>query len=189
MNCYDFDQTIFFPDSSYCFVMYCLRRFPRAVLSALPGTALSGCGKLLQLSDTRALKEQVFSFLPLLDDVDGIVEEFWDRHFDAGIASWYLRQKRPDDLIVSASFTSDPGRTYPVRIKITAIDRYHLLHDIIDCFTEERHLSMDKIGTVTQDQIVDCLIDFQVHSADELYDTMNSIAAIPGVDEVQRISL
>ena len=79
MNCYDFDQTIFFPDSSYCFVMYCLRRFPRAVLSALPGTALSGCGKLLQLSDTRALKEQVFSFLPLLDDVDGIVEEFWDR--------------------------------------------------------------------------------------------------------------
>ena len=93
------------------------------------------------------------------------------------------------DLIVSASFTSDPGRTYPVRIKITAIDRYHLLHDIIDCFTEERHLSMDKIGTVTQDQIVDCLIDFQVHSADELYDTMNGIAAIPGVDEVQRISL
>ena len=48
---------------------------------------------------------------------------------------------------------------------------------------------MDKIGTVTQDQIVDCLIDFQVHSADELYDTMNGIATIPGVDEVQRISL
>ena len=93
------------------------------------------------------------------------------------------------DSIVSASFKADPERTYPVRIKITAIDRYHLLHDIIDCFTEERHLSMDKIGTVTQDQIVDCLIDFQVHSADELYDTMNGIATIPGVDEVQRISL
>ncbi len=93
------------------------------------------------------------------------------------------------DSIVSASFKADPERTYPVRIKITAIDRYHLLHDIIDCFTEERHLSMDKIGTVTQDQIVDCLIDFQVHSADELYDTMNSIATIRGIDEVQRISL
>ena len=93
------------------------------------------------------------------------------------------------DLIVSSAFKVDPARSYPVRIKITAIDRYHLLHDIIDCFTEERHLSMDKIGTVTQDQIVDCLIDFQVHSADELYDTMNSIATIPGVDEVQRINL
>jgi GTP pyrophosphokinase len=46
---------------------------------------------------------------------------------------------------------------------------------------------MDKIGTVTQDQIVDCLIDFQVHSADELYDTMRSISQISGVDEVQRI--
>ena len=93
------------------------------------------------------------------------------------------------DLIVAASFQVDPERTYPVRIKITAIDRYHLLRDIIDCFVEERHLSMDKIGTVTQDQIVDCLIDFQVHSADELYDTMNSIATIRGVDEVQRISV
>ena len=40
MNCYDFDQTIFFPDSSYLFVMHCLRRYPRAVLRAVPGTAL-----------------------------------------------------------------------------------------------------------------------------------------------------
>ena len=93
------------------------------------------------------------------------------------------------DSIVAASFKEEPDRTYPVRIKITAIDRYHLLRDIIDCFVEERHLSMDKIGTVTQDQIVDCLIDFQVHSADELYDTMHSISQIPGVDEVQRIQV
>ena len=46
---------------------------------------------------------------------------------------------------------------------------------------------MDKIGTVTQDQIVDCIIDFQAHSADELFDTINSISKIPGVDEVQRL--
>ena len=91
------------------------------------------------------------------------------------------------DSIVAASFKEEPDRTYPVRIKITAIDRYRLLRDIIDCFVEDRHLSMDKIGTVTQDQIVDCLIDFQVHSADELYDTMRSISQISGVDEVQRI--
>ncbi|MBR1575674.1 MAG: bifunctional (p)ppGpp synthetase/guanosine-3',5'-bis(diphosphate) 3'-pyrophosphohydrolase [Bacteroidales bacterium] len=93
------------------------------------------------------------------------------------------------DAIVSASFPEHPDLTYPVRIKITAIDRYHLLHDIIDCFTEERHLSMDKIGTVTQDQIVDCLIDFQVHSADEFYQVIKSISSIPGIDEVQRILL
>ena len=93
------------------------------------------------------------------------------------------------DSIVAASFKEDPLRTYPVRIKITAIDRYHLLRDIIDCFVEERHILMDKIGTVTQDQIVECLIDFQAHSADELYDTMRSISTIRGVDEVQRIQI
>lgn len=103
MNCYDFDQTVFFPDSSYLFVMYCLRRWPRAVLRALPGSCVAGALKLLGMRETRELKEQVFSFLPALDDVERIVEEFWEENFDRGIAAWYLRQRRDDDLILSAS--------------------------------------------------------------------------------------
>lgn len=103
MNCYDFDQTIFFPDSSYCFFMYCLRHYPKAVLRALPATAVTGLLALLRLRDTRALKEKVFSFLPYLDDVDSVVECFWEESFDEGIAAWYLNQREDDDVIVSAS--------------------------------------------------------------------------------------
>ena len=47
MNTYDFDQTIFSPDSSYCFVMYCLRHYPRAALKALPGTVYMGLAYLM----------------------------------------------------------------------------------------------------------------------------------------------
>ena len=34
---------------------------------------------------------------------------------------------------------------------------------------------------------MECIIDFPVHSVDELHLTMESISAIDGVDEVQRI--
>ncbi len=102
MNVYDFDQTIFYPDSSFCFVKYCLRHYPRAVLHALPGAGLFALLRLMKKVETKELKEQAFSFLALLDDVDRIVEEFWEEH-RGNIAPWYLRQKRDDDLVISAS--------------------------------------------------------------------------------------
>ncbi len=91
------------------------------------------------------------------------------------------------DSIIAVNFTPDPQISYPVTIKITAIDRYHLLRDIIDCFVEAQHLSMDKLVTETEDQITTFTIEFSVHSADELHLTMNAIAGIDGVDEVQNI--
>lgn len=127
MNCYDFDQTIFFPDSSYCFVMYCLRHWPRAVLRALPGTLVVGAKALLHRADTRELKQQLFSFLRDLDDVDRVVEDFWEENFARGIAAWYLREKREDDLILSASpeFLLCPAaERLGVRLIGTRMDRH-----------------------------------------------------------------
>ena len=127
MNCYDFDQTIFFPDSSYLFVMHCLRRYPRAVLRAVPGTALMLLLRLFGRKDTRALKEQVFSFLPYLDDVDRIVAEFWEDNYETGMAAWYLRQSREDDVILSASpeFLLRPAaERLGVRLIATRMDRH-----------------------------------------------------------------
>ena len=102
MNVYDFDQTIFNPDSSYAFVLYCMRHYPRAVLYAAPGMAAYGILHLAKQADTRALKEKVFSFLPRLDDADRIVQEFWEENWSR-LEPWYLEQKREDDLIISAS--------------------------------------------------------------------------------------
>ena len=65
MNVYDFDQTVFWPDSSFCFVKYCLRHYPRAVLSTLPGVGIFGLLRLMEKAETKDLKERIFSFLPL----------------------------------------------------------------------------------------------------------------------------
>ena len=107
MNVYDFDETIFHPDSSYGFFLYCLRHYPRAVLKALPRSAAEGIRyALLPLrhgkKDAKRLKEALFSYLNRLGDVHGTVSAFWDENAD-GFAPWYLQQKRTDDLIISAS--------------------------------------------------------------------------------------
>ena len=102
MNTYDFDKTIFYPDSSYCFYLYCLRHYPGAMVKTLPRSVVSGLRYAAGKGNAKALKEQLFSFLPNLPDVDGAVKDFWDENRQR-LAKWYLRQKRSDDVIISAS--------------------------------------------------------------------------------------
>ena len=102
MNSYDFDKTIFYPDSSVCFYKYCLRKHPSAILRTIPGAIPKAIKYSLGKIETKELKEQLFSFLRFLPDVDAAVEAFWEENFD-GIGKWYLEQKRADDLIISAS--------------------------------------------------------------------------------------
>ena len=104
MNVYDFDQTIFHPDSSYAFFRYCLRHFPRVVMQQ-PGQKLKAVFSFFtggDSADAAPLKETLFSFLVYLPDVEATVDDFWKEN-EKGIAAWYLEQKKPDDLIISAS--------------------------------------------------------------------------------------
>lgn len=93
------------------------------------------------------------------------------------------------DSIVSVNFEEDKDILYPVSISIKAVDRYHLLSDLIDSITNKLKLSIVNLTTVTVDEIVDCTIDFSVHSVEELQDVMAHVNTITGVDEVQRREL
>ena len=93
------------------------------------------------------------------------------------------------DSIVAVNFEDECSCLYPVRISVRAIDRYHLLSDLVDCITEQLRLSMIGLWTESADNIGGCTIDFAVHSMTELEKAMSSIGAIPGVDEVQRIDI
>jgi len=102
MNVYDFDKTIFYPDSSCCFYIYCLRKYPFAVLKTLPKTAVMALKYICREADTRQMKQQLFTFLKYISDPDRAAEEFWSLNFKR-IGKWYLEQKKADDLIISAS--------------------------------------------------------------------------------------
>ena len=90
---------------------------------------------------------------------------------------------------MAVNFEENPAFLYPVRISVRAIDRYHLLSDLVECISEKLRLSMIGLKTETVDHIGICTIDFAVHSMDELQTAMDNIAAISGVDEVQRIDI
>jgi hypothetical protein len=48
------------------------------------------------------LQRKMFSVLTMVDDLDEQIERYWDK-YEKRISSWYLAQKKPDDLIISAS--------------------------------------------------------------------------------------
>lgn len=93
------------------------------------------------------------------------------------------------DSIVAVNFEEREDFLFPVRICIRAIDRYHLLSDVVACITEQQHLSISRLNTVTVDRIVETSVDFAVHSVNELKDAMKSIAGINNIDEVSRIDI
>lgn len=93
------------------------------------------------------------------------------------------------DSIVAVSFEEDDEFLYPVRIRIRGVDRRHLLIDIVNCVTEKQNLSISRLVTETKDRIVECTVDFAVHSADELEAAIDSISMIRNIDEVYRINI
>lgn len=140
MNAYDFDKTIFMPDSSYSFVRYCMRHYPRAVLKTLRPTALTALLYFMKKADTKQMKEKVFAFLPALDNVEQIVLDFWEEYRDH-LQDWYLRQKQPDDVILSASpeFLLAPiCEELGVRLIGTPMDPYTGKIRGLNCHDEEK---------------------------------------------------
>ena len=104
MNVYDFDGTIFYSDCSIGFARWCMVRHPKLLVTYLPRVlkhlVLYKAGKI----PNHLMQRRMFSFLTMVDDFDEQIERFWDK-YEKRISAWYLAQKRPDDLIISASPT------------------------------------------------------------------------------------
>jgi Phosphoserine phosphatase len=104
MNVYDFDKTIFPGDCAIGFCFWCMNRHPKLYFTFFPKAVknliLRKTGKMTEA----LMQRKFFGYLTLIDDFDEQIERYWDKN-EKKIASWYLAQKRPDDLIISASPT------------------------------------------------------------------------------------
>ncbi len=89
------------------------------------------------------------------------------------------------DSVIPIEFAEDPDTLYSVSIHVKAVDRFHLLSDLIDCITNQLKLSIDNLKTDTVDEIVDCDITFRVHSFTELQSVIYDISRIENVEEVE----
>lgn len=93
------------------------------------------------------------------------------------------------DSIEDTTLLEDPNKMYPVRLNIKAVDRFHLLSDIIDMITNKLELPMQSINTYAEDEIAECEICLMLHSITELEKIIDHINSIDGVDEVRRTTL
>ena len=95
------------------------------------------------------------------------------------------RAAQEGNAVKAIEFTNDDGSLYSVCVHVKAIDRFHLLGDLINCITNKLHLSIDSLKTDTVDEIVDCDIHFEVHSFVELQSVVADINSIENVEEVE----
>ena len=125
MNVYDFDGTIYPSDCSVGFAIWCMNRHPTMWLTFFPKAILNllrcKAGKL----PVSQMQRKFFAFLTKVDDFDVQIERFWDKN-EKRIAPWYLAQKKPGDMIISASPTCIIGpiaRRLGVKYMATEYDR------------------------------------------------------------------
>ena len=93
------------------------------------------------------------------------------------------------DSVVNVDFKEDPKQQYPVTVAIRAIDRYHLLMDVIEEISNGLGLSIDSMTTTTQDEIVESSITFFVHSVRELVQALERLYQIEGIEEVKGVGI
>jgi len=125
MNVYDFDGTIYPTDCTIDFCFWCMKRHPKLWFTFFPkaikNVILRKTGKMTEAT----MQREFFGYLTLIDDFDEQIERYWDKN-ESRIASWYLAQKQPDDLIISASpnCVIDPiAKRLGVRYMATDFDR------------------------------------------------------------------
>ena len=190
MNVYDFDGTIYYPDCSIDFAFWCMNRHPTMYLTFFP-KALAGLIRYKRGKMPRHLMmRRFFSFLMQIDDFDRQIELFWDKH-EKNISAWYLSQRRPDDLIISASPTCimEPiARRLGVRVVATEYDREYgvFLNNLMAAKEKARYIidqGIPVIDNFYSDSLADTPLALCAEKAHLVTDKARKVVDWPEMDK------
>ena len=162
MNVYDFDSTIFYPDSSMCFLLFAIKKQPSVFLNifrVIPAAIRYRHKKI----SVEQLKETLFGFLPKIKDIDALTDSFVEE-YSGHIQKWYLEKQRDDDVIISGSpefYVGKFGKKFGFEVISTRMDKHTGKIDGINCTKEEkvRRLMDAHPGAVVEDFYSDSLKD------------------------------
>ena len=125
MNVYDFDGTIFYPNSTLAFAVWIMNRKPSLWVTFFPRLMADAVKYKTGKMPGYLFLRHLYSILGEVDDFDVQIEKFWDK-YEKNISAWYLRQKKPDDLIITASpscIIEPIARRLGVKFVATEFDR------------------------------------------------------------------
>lgn len=100
-NVYDFDRTIYQGDCTLDFYIFCLGKYPLIIKWWPKQCYAIFLYKIKRISKTQ-MKERFYNFLRDINNIEILVNEFWNKNI-VKIMEWYLQQQKADDLIISAS--------------------------------------------------------------------------------------
>ena len=102
MNVYDLDLTIYPTDCAIDFCIWCMKRHPKLWFTYFPRLVKVMIQRKMGKIPEYLKHRKFLSYLTMIDDFDEQIEKYWNKN-EKRIASWYLKQKKDDDLIISAS--------------------------------------------------------------------------------------
>lgn len=93
----DFDKTIYKKDSSKQFFLFCMKKNP-ALIRYIPGIIVLFLLYYLKLIEKEKVKQYFFKFLKDFDNIDEIVEEFWN--INKKDINYKLLEKCDNEIII-----------------------------------------------------------------------------------------
>ncbi len=105
MNVYDFDGTIYDGESVFDFYLYSVRKQPKLAKYLFIVVKTLVLYKLCRVPEEelmRLAQKYARQYLQEIRDLEKKISDFWDKN-QHKIKSFYLQQKREDDVIISAS--------------------------------------------------------------------------------------
>lgn len=140
MNIYDFDETIYEEDSTKNFYFYCLRKYPKMLLS-VPYMVWTFFLYIIGAWTKTQFKEVMYRFLRYVPDVDTALEDFWNIN-ECKIKQWYKDRQKADDVIISASpeFLLEPicKRLGIKNLMASRVDKHTGKYTGENCWGEEK---------------------------------------------------
>lgn len=140
MNIYDFDETIYDSDSTKDFYFYCLKKYPKMLLS-VPRMLWAFFLYILGVKTKTQFKEKMYGFLRYIPDIDAAIGDFWNKN-EYKVKQWYKERHKKDDIIISASpeFLLSPicKRLGILNLIASRVDKHTGLYIGENCWGEEK---------------------------------------------------
>lgn len=140
MKIYDFDNTIYNGDSTVDFYFFVLKR-KISLIILWPILFCNYIKYVFKIITKEQLKESFFSFLIKINNIDTLIDSFWEKN-EYKIKRWYLNQKRKDDVIITASpsFLLKPicEKLEINKIIASEVDKKTGKYNGLNCYGEEK---------------------------------------------------
>jgi len=162
MNVYDFDKTIYDGDSSVHFYLFSIKKNP-IILRRLFKQLISMIKYKLNIITKTQMKTIIYEYFQDIDDIDALVKMFWKKN-NHKLKDWYLKQRKDDDVIISASptFLLQPiCDSLNVKLIASVVDKKTGENKKENCYGKEKpirfkeHYAFDQMDTFYSDSYSD----------------------------------